>query len=459
MDKLSNAVAKMYNSFPYPNYPLLVKLRWQDGILASSLFSRTLLESKYRSNSVINNYKNRKNSILIAGCGEVLPYILRKLEPWSHHMTFVDIAQKSLLRAKLRLLLNPKPTKFECFDLDRFLNKKKEKKFHHIDCYGVLHHLPSPSKTLTRFSSILHPGGTMRIMVYNNYSRDWIFHLQRAFSLLKLEYSSNEDLSIAQKIINSLSLSSETLKEKFSCMGKKTITNRSRLVDTFFHVREARISISQWYDMFEERSLKPIGLFDRYGELDDLANPLWQSPTKEELECRAIDGRFENNLELFLTKKEIQDSYRNSPETYFISKKINKLHLQLKTPPKNWFQYEETQKTPIHIGYQIWLKHIQFIHGEKTPLPTSLLNKIPISALKRFARIGAIFPGQIESKSLLQEIEKPITAQMEPRVWESATPLERTASAKIIRDILKKKGIYSTKREEQILKRLNKAQD
>ena len=100
LDLTNTTVKKFYERYPYPNYPLLAKPLWQNGVLGSSAFARFLLGRQLKR--PINCFEN-KQEILCIGCGEIQPYVLRKMEPSHNSMYFVDFSKKSLKRAQQRL--------------------------------------------------------------------------------------------------------------------------------------------------------------------------------------------------------------------------------------------------------------------------------------------------------------------------------------------------------------------
>ena len=48
----------------------------------------------------------------------------------------------------------------------------------YIDCCGVLHHLEDPNAGLAALASVLAPDGGIGIMVYGEYGRTGIYHMQ-----------------------------------------------------------------------------------------------------------------------------------------------------------------------------------------------------------------------------------------------------------------------------------------
>ncbi|MBF0440698.1 MAG: hypothetical protein HQK54_02225 [Oligoflexales bacterium] len=467
---LSQSVRAMYEAFPYPCYPLLMKPKWQEGYIGSSSLITRLSDQNTSSQESIIAGKNqiiphRGKNILVAGCGEAQPYILRKLEPGSNIMYFLDFSTISIIRSRLRLILDFKKSKFLNLDLNEFLKEYKGQSFHHIDCYGVLHHLPTPSRTIELLKNVLHPAGTMRIMIYNKRSRSWIHNIERAFSLLKLDPYDSKDLLLARKVLDQCEKHSESLSTRLKCIGIDNLKIDSRLVDTFFHRREARIEISRWLEIFDNAGLVPFALFDRYAELDDLPNPLWKMPSAEQLTIRSNSGIFENNLELFVRHK-------SHPSANFENKDQKKIKLMmheyfhclkshLVSPPSRWFSYDETKTIPLHHKYCLWHRHLNFLFkNEDYEIGRKTIDGVPFQALCRLARIGAIFKKQIPDKSLADELSGPMTSNLSYEKKDFLpVNFENTSLSDLISTILTKKGKYSAQRKNQILFRLKRAQD
>ena len=289
-------------------------------------------------------------------------------------------------------------------------------------------------------------------MVYNDKSRAWINHTKRALLLLGFNSESHKDIKAAQDFLKSVSYWVPNLKEKFNQMGRRSLENPARFVDTFFHAREARIPISDWYTAITEGGFRIIGLFDRYGELDDLENPLWAPPSIEDLKQRISDRRFENNLEIYLQKNS-NISRLQAPK----GSAQHIAHLMIKTAPQSWFQYEETKDIPFLLRQKIWWHHIRsFYLGQKNSIDL-LLSELSIPARQRLARIGAIQKSQIHRKSYKEQLQAPIHEKMDTPSTSPITMIQNTQLPQIIRSILirNKKKMSS---EALIIERLARAQ-
>ena len=312
---ITSRVKGFYSKHTYPNYPILARPLWQYGYLGSSLFSGFLYESVYQTRSSIFSYnieksfysEDNKKNILLIGCGEILPYISRKFEPSNHRIYCVDLSGASLKRASLRLklALNTKPIQFIEDDINHFLDST-DLMFDHVDCFGVAHHLDSPSLTLKKIHDHLKVGGTCRIMVYNYPARWWIHAIASIFKLCGYSYNSSKDIVTGRKWLNKLKklYPQSILSYYLDSVGGFLLDNPARFADTFLHPREIRYDIEKWFSLFFEAGFKVFGLYDRYLELEELSddfNPLYNPLDPSTLKELSDLGYYQGNLELYLS--------------------------------------------------------------------------------------------------------------------------------------------------------------
>lgn len=392
---INEALKAFYTRHPYPRYPLVGRPIWEHGLSSSPAYSWRVAHSSLP----IQN----SATVLLMGCGEILPYIVSK---WDRSSKFecVDISKRSIRRAHWRTGVTNIRVKFFNSDIDDFLSHKPDHYYDHVDSYGVLHHLANPSLTLAETARVLKPGGTIRLMVYNNKARTWIRHFQKIFQLLKFSSFKRRDLEAAVSIVRS------TLnilgRRDWVFALKPTFRNLTRFADTFFNAREARLDLSWWMKQFEQNDLKVVSLLDRYGELDDLENPAWKPPNFNALELRAQDRRFENNLEVILVKKGTLGSIKNSVKRP-IPVVLNRFMLQHPL----WFSFVETAGLTRMERKVILENLISYINtGETSP---NWWEDIPLEALRRLARLGVILPGMVDNHSLRSQLLEPISKLMD----------------------------------------------
>lgn len=468
---LIQSVSEQYERFPYPNYPLLAKPRCADGFMGTADFASALCRIRRKPGI---------KKLLIAGCGEILPYVLRQLEARDHDLVCIDLSKRSLRRAHIRCLsplnlLHRNNLHFEQIDLDAYLSRSLAagNTFHHFDAYGVLQCLPNPAQTLEKIAAVLAPEGTMRIMVYNNQARTWIHAITKIFQLLHLDYRDPDDLRQAQGMLSLMHAELPFMQRIFSGGLASIVRNRARLVDTFFHQRDISYSLADWFAAIEQAGLRLVGLVDRYGELDDLKNPLWYAPSLQALIERAADFRFENNLEFYLTKAssllERTEFAASLPHKQRSLKSIANGFREWRlflptlpladsyTYPKLWFSFSETRSIPSIDRLRIWQAHRDYTLKNIQPSP-KIFKPYPLRTLQRLARLGAILPGMLDQSVSAADLCQPLSEKMQAPVPSLAVNIEKSNLVNWLRTCLVQKKVYSEKRLQLILLRLKNAQ-
>lgn len=74
----------------------------------------------------------------------------------------------------------------------------------YIDSCGVLHHLPDPDAGLAALAAALSPQGGMGIMVYGEYGRAGVYHMQDALRTLAGGLPDDERLDLARRLLAGL---------------------------------------------------------------------------------------------------------------------------------------------------------------------------------------------------------------------------------------------------------------
>lgn len=381
-EAITAKVKLQYECFPYPDYPLLARPRWQEGIAAGSAFCQALAN---RTRAITGPQPAASGSTLIVGCGDMQPFVLRQIEGSEQKLDCVDLSGQSIRKAKWRMAflqltrakLPNHNTEFFVDSIETFFEKYPRRKYDHIEAYGVLHHLASPSEVIATLASHLNSQGTMRVMVYNRQARKWIRHLKRVFELLQLDPQKPADRKQGRELLQEISRNFPNIAAKLMQMGPSLLAHDGRFVDAFFHGREINYSYQDWIQLFLKHDLKPLGLLDRYAELDHLKNPLWEIPDPKTLSNCLDEGMFDNNFEIYLQKNGAI-ACNPSRRHYFTA------------PPLFWFQFQETKNLSFFRRWQIWMNFQAMLNQHQ--IPTHSLDKIPLQALQRLARIGAILP-------------------------------------------------------------------
>jgi ubiquinone/menaquinone biosynthesis C-methylase UbiE len=156
---VTRAVTAQYEGWPYPAWTRITvgkKRRLPDVIQAMDPEQAKALPIEA--------------DMLIAGCGtgrQAAGVAVRYPEA---SITAIDVSEASLDYARRQCAtLGIANVRF--FKLDLHDVAGLNQRFHAIHCGGVLHHLSDPEHGLKILADVLHPGGVMRIMVYNRHRR------------------------------------------------------------------------------------------------------------------------------------------------------------------------------------------------------------------------------------------------------------------------------------------------
>jgi len=425
---ITSAVTRLYQAFPYPAYPLWARLRWQEGYLGASLFA-SHLRAEVGLGVSDTPLGCDQREILVAGSGEVAPYILRCWEPFDRHLTLVDVARRSLNRARWRLF-RPwfPPSRFLCVDLEAGLNRDATL-YGHADAFGVLHHIAAPDRAISALGQRVAPGGTLRVMVYNHWARSWIHHLSRAFQLLELDPYLLQDRHAARALLQHLAADAPPIGAKLRAMGPAMLANDARLVDTFFHPREVRLPLTKWMAWFREAGFTPLGLFDRYGELDHWQNPLWHMPDAAALDRQAQSGHFAGNWEFWLAKEGSQSSGPANVKQAWLRRR-----LRLLSPPLGWFSFAETETIQMPLRQRLWSCYVNHLTHCGPSQLGHLTRLVTFRALQRLVRLGAVLPLQIEDAALRSALAQPLAGGSEPHFWDHSAKLGGSATEQWVRE-------------------------
>ncbi|MEO0409434.1 MAG: class I SAM-dependent methyltransferase [Cyanobacteria bacterium P01_A01_bin.135] len=172
----SNAVAALYNTYPFPPAPLLdepppgYNWRWNWTAAYSFCSGRSPQSQQVR--------------ILDAGCGTgVSTEYLVHLNPEAD-VVGIDLSQEALAIARERCRRSHGQGgtfhQLSLYDVAQL-----GQTFDLINCVGVLHHLPDPKRGIQALANVLAPGGIMHIFVYAALGRWEIQLMQEAIALLQ----------------------------------------------------------------------------------------------------------------------------------------------------------------------------------------------------------------------------------------------------------------------------------
>lgn len=245
------AVAKLYNTYPFPPEALLDEpppgYNWRWNWLAAHNFC--------------TGQKPQRQDIRIldAGCGTgVSTEYLVHLNPQAS-VVGIDLSTGALAVAKERCQRSG-ATRVEFHHLSLFDVEQLPGEFDLINCVGVLHHTPDPIRGIQALAKKLAPGGLMHIFVYGELGRWEIQLMQKAIALLQGDKKGDyrNGVKIGRQIFASLPENNRIVKydkQRWSLENKKD----ECFADMYVHPQEIDYNIETLFELIDASGLEFIG--------------------------------------------------------------------------------------------------------------------------------------------------------------------------------------------------------
>ncbi|BAY98106.1 hypothetical protein NIES37_20540 [Tolypothrix tenuis PCC 7101] len=248
---VSTAVAKLYDTYPFPPEPLLDEAppgyNWRWNWLAAYNFC--------------TRQKPQKQNIRIldAGCGSgVGTEYLVHLNPQAQ-VVGIDLSAGTLAVAKERCQRSG-ANRVEFHHLSLFDVEQLPGEFDLINCVGVLHHTPDPIRGIQALAKKLAPGGLMHIFVYGELGRWEIQLMQKAIALLQGEKRGDyrDGVQVGRQIFASLPENNRIAKrekERWSLENHRD----ENFADMYVHPQEIDYNIETLFELIDASGLEFIG--------------------------------------------------------------------------------------------------------------------------------------------------------------------------------------------------------
>lgn len=247
-DEVSQLVQKQYEENPYP--------RW---IKAPIGGKRVSLQVHIKQNFPFFKFDHANDDssidVLIAGCGSG-QHPIHTAQIFSRtHVLAIDLSLASLCYAKRKTqemgLENIDYAQADIMKLDRL-----GRQFDLIESLGVLHHMADPFSGLKMLSSLLRPGGFMRLGLYSELARQDIAHGKSFIAENGLE-PTPEDIRKFRRIVSFGSVDALNPLKGFS-----DFYGVSSCRDLLFHAHERCLTLSDIASMLESLGLQFVGFCD-----------------------------------------------------------------------------------------------------------------------------------------------------------------------------------------------------
>ncbi|WP_445631841.1 class I SAM-dependent methyltransferase [Nostoc sp. DSM 114167] len=260
---VSAAVAKLYNTYPFPPEALLDEpppgYNWRWNWLAAHNFC--------------TGQKPQKQDIRIldAGCGTgVGTEYLVHLNPQAS-VVGIDLSTGALAVAKERCQRSG-ANRVEFHHLSLFDVEQLTGEFDLINCVGVLHHTPDPIRGIQALAKKLAPGGLMHIFVYGELGRWEIQLMQKAIALLQGDKKGDyrDGVQVGRQIFASLPENNRIVKydkQRWSLENNKD----EYFADMYVHPQEIDYNIETLFELIDASGLEFIGFSNpSFWDLDRL---------------------------------------------------------------------------------------------------------------------------------------------------------------------------------------------
>jgi SAM-dependent methyltransferase len=248
---VSAAVAKLYNTYPFPPEPLLDEpppgYNWRWNWLAAYNFC--------------TGQKPQKQDIRIldAGCGTgVGTEYLVHLNPQAS-VVGIDLSAGALAVAKERCQRSG-ANRAQFHHLSIYDVEQLPGEFDLINCVGVLHHLPDPIRGIQALARKLAPGGLMHIFVYGELGRWEIQLMQKAIALLQNEKRGDyrDGVQVGRQIFASLPENNRLAKyekQRWSLENQRD----ECFADMYVHPQEIDYNVETLFELIDASGLGFIG--------------------------------------------------------------------------------------------------------------------------------------------------------------------------------------------------------
>ncbi|BBD59091.1 hypothetical protein NIES2109_18700 [Nostoc sp. HK-01] len=248
---VSAAVAKLYNTYPFPPEPLLDEpppgYNWRWNWLAAYNFCTGQRPQK------------QNIRILDAGCGTgVGTEYLVHLNPQAS-VVGIDLSAGALAVAQERCQRSG-ANHVEFHHLSIYDVEQLPGEFDFINCVGVLHHLPDPIRGIQALAKKLAPGGFMHIFVYGELGRWEIQLMQKAIALLQGEQRGDyrDGVQVGRKIFSSLPENNRIVKYEKQRWAMENQRDEC-FADMYVHPQEVDYNVETLFELIDASGLEFIG--------------------------------------------------------------------------------------------------------------------------------------------------------------------------------------------------------
>ncbi|MEM6449058.1 MAG: class I SAM-dependent methyltransferase [Cyanobacteria bacterium P01_D01_bin.105] len=262
---ISSAVAKLYDTYPFPPEPLLDEAppgynwRWHWPSAYSFCAGRKPESDQVR--------------ILDAGCGTgVGTEYLVHLNPGAE-VVGIDLSAGAISVATERCQRSG-ADRVTFHNLSIYDVEQIPGEFDLINCVGVLHHMPDPIRGIKALAGKLKPGGILHIFVYAELGRFEIALMQEAIGLLQGDRRGDytDGVSVGRQLFSALPEENRLRKREETRWALENQRDEC-FADMYVHPQEIDYNVKTLFELIDASGLDFVGFSNpQYWELWRLIN-------------------------------------------------------------------------------------------------------------------------------------------------------------------------------------------
>ncbi|MEM6251736.1 MAG: class I SAM-dependent methyltransferase [Cyanobacteria bacterium P01_D01_bin.156] len=260
---VSAAVAKLYDTYPFPPEPLIdepppgYNWRWHWPSAYSFCTGRAP--------------ERRDITILDAGCGSgVGTEYLAHLNPEAQ-VTGIDLSAGTLAVAKERCQRSG-AERVQFQQLSIYDVAQLEGQYDLINCVGVLHHMPDPIRGIQALATKLAPGGLLHIFVYAALGRWEISLMQQAIAMLQGDRRGDyrDGVHVGRQLFAALPENNRIVQRDKQRWALENHQDEC-FADMYVHPQEVDYTVDTLFELIDASGLDFVGFSNpRYWSLERL---------------------------------------------------------------------------------------------------------------------------------------------------------------------------------------------
>jgi ubiquinone/menaquinone biosynthesis C-methylase UbiE len=191
--------------------------------------------------------------ILVAGCGTgQQPLAIAAANP-DAEVLGVDLSSASLAYAQ-RMAQELRIENIRFVQADLLHLPARGRKFHHVECVGVLHHLRDQQTAWKAVTSVLEPGGTLYVGVYGKLARLLVTHLRARIARENVPATTEGIRAFRAALLReSPSTTLAALRSSYAFYSVSMVR------DMLFHVHEHQYALAELEERAEDCGLQFLG--------------------------------------------------------------------------------------------------------------------------------------------------------------------------------------------------------